>query len=301
MEHIEILLADDGSTDDSLEICRDYVEKYPESIRVFSCVKNRGVSAARNTLLDNVNGEYLWFLDADDYILPDIIDRVEQIIRKTSCDVLAFDYVKNMKSSKPGCHVTANIFSHDIEGFMRGVFQSRKLYCWLKIIKSEVWPRDLRFPEGRVYEDVEIMPQVLLKADSYYYCAEPFVNYRVRAGSIMSSINRSPEVFDTKKHNDLASAIPNLLLGMRNPKMEEYNTRFILSHFVAREYVKLVKRFRKASKKTDDSSIFAELSDYKRAFETNIPIRFDALLHKYLQRADLLSFAKLWLALRASK
>ena len=65
----ELLLVDDGSTDDSLSICKDYKQQYPNLINLIS-KKNEGVSSARNDGLGRAKGKYIYFMDADDYLMP---------------------------------------------------------------------------------------------------------------------------------------------------------------------------------------------------------------------------------------
>lgn len=89
-EDVQILLVDDGSTDGSLEICRRYAAANSR-IQVIS-QENGGVSKARNTGLSNAKGEYLVWVDPDDWVEPDWLISIRQVVEAHKPDMLIFDY-----------------------------------------------------------------------------------------------------------------------------------------------------------------------------------------------------------------
>ena len=88
-QNLEIILVDDGSTDSSGEICDEY-EKQDIRIRVIH-QKNQGLSGARNTGFQNANGEYVYFLDSDDWIVPEAIKCLVKRAEEESADVVFFE------------------------------------------------------------------------------------------------------------------------------------------------------------------------------------------------------------------
>lgn len=88
----EVVMLDDGSTDNSFEICKEYESKYPSNTRIFH-KENEGAGATRNILLDKANGEYVWFVDSDDYIEDNSISKILNIIDKyKTLDILSMCY-----------------------------------------------------------------------------------------------------------------------------------------------------------------------------------------------------------------
>ena len=88
VNEFEVIVINDGSTDNSLEIVKDYFTSY-KNIRFFS-QKNSGQGAARNLGIKHATGEYILFLDSDDFLLPQSINKILAIVKHVSCDVINF-------------------------------------------------------------------------------------------------------------------------------------------------------------------------------------------------------------------
>ena len=84
--NLEILLIDDGSTDLSADICDMWAEKDKRVIAIHK--KNEGLGMARNTGIDNATGRYVFFVDSDDYVAPDMIEKVVMLAENTNSDVV---------------------------------------------------------------------------------------------------------------------------------------------------------------------------------------------------------------------
>ena len=166
-ENMEILLIDDGSTDTSLKICNEYAKK-DKRIRVIH-QENKGLSATRNVGLDNMKGDYVSFVDSDDWINPNIYDLAIKNMEKSNADVLDFGCKKvmqyeNMEKGK--------VDSYSIREYRNDEILERYLYrgltsknapftMWRKIFKKEVF-REIRLPEGRINEDIITVFRVLM-------------------------------------------------------------------------------------------------------------------------------------------
>lgn len=188
-ENLEIILVDDGSTDNSGIICDSYLSK-DARVRVIH-QDNRGLSAARNSGIDISKGEYIGFVDSDDCIHPEMYGRLLKDI--IDYDVLlSFCQFKRFKDGglieEPSLNKNASLYSpHDV--IYESLVGERWWEAWTKLYHRSLFS-SLRFPEGRTNEDYAIMMFI------YDLCEKVAVNwnhlyfYRLREGSITtSSIN----------------------------------------------------------------------------------------------------------------
>ena len=177
---IEVLLIDDGSPDRCGEICDEYAEK-DDRVRVFH-TENRGLSAARNLGLREARGEYIGFVDSDDWIEPDMYEVLLRRIQETEADIgvcgFSYDYLNTSECSP--C----------VEAVYDSVGAVGALICGdlRKQVMNKLWSRQaamlLRFPEGRVYEDIFTVYKVLMQANKVATVHQPLYRYRQRKGSI---------------------------------------------------------------------------------------------------------------------
>jgi len=206
-KNLEVILVDDGSTDESPKICDNYVSEYPDIIKVIH-KSNGGLSDARNAGIHESSGDYVAFLDGDDFWnteipLSSLADRVSQ----TNADVLNFSYAKYYEdidktesyfpqmSSMPTsakCKDEQLKFIFDNNYYIASACN--------KFIKRDLLDDELFFEFGAYSEDVEWCLKLLLKAKSFDFIALDFYYYRQRANSISHTIN-------DKKCNDLCKHI----------------------------------------------------------------------------------------------
>ena len=206
----EIILVDDGSTDGSGAICDEYAEKRPTSssslkgrevhpfIRVIH-QKNGGLSAARNAGLKVASGEYVMFVDSDDYIEPNVLGKLMAQIERDSLDVLRYDFqnVRIVKSEEVRDKSEYEVFQpnkdpkRDVdlsEIVVDGeTFLNERLgpFCYVGqfIIKQELL-KDCLFKERIYFEDTEWTPRMLLRARRVASTERVVYNYLWREGSI---------------------------------------------------------------------------------------------------------------------
>lgn len=190
---IELLLIDDGSKDRSPLICDKYASCF-EFIKVIH-QENQGLSGARNTGIINSKGKYILFLDSDDYLEPDCIEKIIKELEKRSCDVFigtAYKVYPSGEKSQFAIHHKISEGCYSSEEYLKRL-KIKKDYsacAWLNICSREfLMNNNLWFKQGIIHEDELWTPQVLLTAKSIQYRNLHFYNYFIREGSIMNSFN----------------------------------------------------------------------------------------------------------------
>ena len=160
----EVILVDDGSTDSSGLICDECQKQYPQIIKVIH-KKNGGLSDARNVGLENVNSEYVAFVDADDYISEFFLETLSKNINETKAEIACCGYyrtdgisgdftIKNEIEVKSGEEVCMEMLrSSDFD----------LVTAWAKIIKTDI-ANKYKFPKGRLHEDVATTFKYYLEA-----------------------------------------------------------------------------------------------------------------------------------------
>jgi glycosyltransferase involved in cell wall biosynthesis len=193
---LELILVDDGSTDRSGELCDRFAQQDPR-VRVIH-QPNRGSAAARNRGLDAARGEYVYFLDSDDFIADDTIRRVVERAEADHLDLILFDGQIISEDGQclgdPRCLVT---FTRSDPGvcsgkqlFVEMVFNENfRVYVQCYLIRRSLFLRSgLRFdPGGFPHEDLLFTFFLLMHCERCGHLPEPFFRYRRRSGSVMNS------------------------------------------------------------------------------------------------------------------
>ena len=189
-ENIEILLIDDGAKDESGAICDCYAQK-DRRIRVFH-KENGGLSDARNYGAQQVRGKYMLFIDGDDTISSELVEKTLDCAEKTDGDLVFFDFesVEEETGRRDLYHYglpekkAFSVYDHP-----EILLKSPSACCCL--YKKEFWDKsDIRYPLERHYEDLATTPRFMLKAQRIGYTGEkPLYYYMLRKGSIMHSSN----------------------------------------------------------------------------------------------------------------
>lgn len=182
LKEIEIILVDDGSPDRCGEICEEYAAR-DQRFRVIHRA-NGGLSAARNTGIEAARAEYLMFVDSDDYVLPDFCRHPYECATREGADLVMFR--RRREGSKKQVKI------HDPEGSLT---EERALWLmsnglgvavWNKLYRRDLF-KSIRFPVGRVYEDVATTHLFIHAAELIWYLDEVLYCYCPRPGSITSS------------------------------------------------------------------------------------------------------------------
>jgi glycosyltransferase involved in cell wall biosynthesis len=185
--NFELILVDDGSPDGSPQICDDYAA-VDDRIRVIH-KNNRGLSSARNAGLDIAQGEFICFIDSDDYIKPEYLETLLTLQRKNNADLVIceYDYVEK----------NGNVYEHHKIPWNKSITHKDfwLLFCesdyrvfsavaWNKIYRAKIF-KEVRYTLGKCMEDNFIIKAVIEQCDSIYVTNEVLYYYLQRPDSIM--------------------------------------------------------------------------------------------------------------------
>ncbi|MCH5249283.1 MAG: glycosyltransferase family 2 protein [Lachnospiraceae bacterium] len=188
-KNLEIICVDDGSTDNSYEICLEYT-RTDKRFRIIK-QKNSGAAAARNRGLDNAHGEYIVFLDADDSFDEKMIEKACLAATENNADVVVWGYNEvGMESNNTSvvCRIpNYEVVDHDEVDFE--VMESARTVPWNKLVRRELLIRKaIRFQNIPTENDVFYSNAVILSASKIFFVREALVNYsRGLQGSISVS------------------------------------------------------------------------------------------------------------------
>lgn len=193
----ELLLVNDGSPDNSAEICRKYLKN--GKVKYFE-KENGGLGDARNYGIERAKGEYLVFIDSDDYVEKELLESVNNIIDKYKSDIVIFDYMlvdmqdelMYVERQKLEANTVLNVKSNKELLLLEPA-------AWNKVYKRQLFiENDFRYPSRVWYEDLRTTAKVLSSAERIVYIDKAFYHYFQRPGSIMNNKNlkRNLEIID---------------------------------------------------------------------------------------------------------
>lgn len=189
---IEIICVNDGSTDSSLDILNGYAAN-DSRIRVLS-QENRGLSGARNTGLKNATGKYVYFIDSDDFLELDALERLYDISQENDLDLVIFKLI-NIDEDTGEKFKSKYYEMAYLDEFAGKVFSYSDIPDYIYKIPVSIPGKffradligDMEFVEGMIFEDNPFFIESLFKAERAYYCSEYLYNRRVRQDSIITS------------------------------------------------------------------------------------------------------------------
>lgn len=224
LENYEIVIVNDGSTDSSLSLAEDYARRFPRLIRVIS-TENGGLGAARNVGIEAAQGEFLLFMDSDDFLcdgaLPEIMEKLKEDFDICLFDILSVTEEGVVLDDIPRC----------------GREGTLSLNSWPKLLlcppsacnklcrRSLFIDSGLRFPSRVWYEDLRTMPKLYLLTDKITAIDRQWYIYVQRSGSITRSAN-------LKRNLEIIEALDDLSGYYRAMgKFDEYRNELEYSAF----------------------------------------------------------------------
>ena len=197
--NLEIIVVDDGSTDNSLQICNTFLSD--TRVKVFH-KENGGLSDARNYGLEKATGDFVLFIDSDDFLDLDMIRVLYSNLQSTNSDISicgSYKYyskdkvIPNQKNCELVCldRIKAIEWLYDFDHYGVGV--------WNKLFKKNIFD-GIKFPYKKLSEDYFVMFKIFYKAEKICYESKPLYNYRQRQNSITKNRTTS---FDVIEAHDL--------------------------------------------------------------------------------------------------
>jgi len=179
-KNLEIIIVDDGSTDNCPNICDEYIKK-DSRVKVIH-KKNGGLSSARNAGLEVAKGDLLGFVDSDDFIELEMYEKLKQNMDKYNSDIAICQFYYKFKYSLKKLHgLKAEKVYEGKDIFLN--MKDIQAIAWNKLYKREIF-NNVRYPEGKLFEDMWVLCDVLNNAKKVSYLNEPLYDYRLRKGSI---------------------------------------------------------------------------------------------------------------------
>ena len=185
-KYIEIILINDGSTDSSLAICEDYSKKDDRIILINQ--SNGGLSAARNAGIDCSSGEYICFVDSDDWVELDYVQFCLDLLVDSSSEIAvvgSFDSYDEKDEYNTKGWIDKDNIAYDKSSAMRLLIEDVhiKSHAWDKMFQKDLF-KDIRFPVGKNFEDIFIMHELFNRAKTIVVSKQPKYHYYIRSNSI---------------------------------------------------------------------------------------------------------------------
>lgn len=192
--NLECILVDDGSPDRCGAICDEFAKR-DSRVKVIH-QPNRGVSEARNAGLDAAKGQYISYVDSDDWIKPETLEVLLEIMQKYQVRIADAAFVRGTEAPEErvlvcsGAEMMVHFFKSDLVEYPNSAFWSPVP----KLFEAELWKDpEARYPSGLLYEDLQTIPYVYFHADRVALTNRQLYFYRTRENSTMHS-KTSPDI-----------------------------------------------------------------------------------------------------------
>lgn len=186
---LEIIVVNDGSTDNSGKILKKYVDLDKRIVLINK--KNGGLSSARNTGILASNGQFITFIDSDDWVSKNYVEEMILEQQKYDADIVSIRETtvitneKKIHSLKGG----VKVFKNDCVDALFSFWDTN--FAWGKLIKTNIIKNKINFPQGRNYEDIGTIYKIYNEANTLVISDKATYFYRIRANSITANIKKS--------------------------------------------------------------------------------------------------------------
>ncbi len=189
----EVIIVNDGSPDNSINLIENYILNLNDNIKNNFHIlsqENRGLSGARNTGINNAKGRYLAFLDSDDVLQGDFFNDILAIIKKHNPDIVEFRATRFDDNGNTSNNFFPKLFNDGFYNLDQKIWKKlcnrSAWFSWLRVYNKNLFD-DIKFPEGKNYEDAYTTPYVYLKAKNIYFCNNEYIGYRINPNGITAT------------------------------------------------------------------------------------------------------------------
>ena len=181
--NLEIIVVDDGSTDESSAMC----DKWAASDSRIRLIRqpNGGLSAARNTALDVAKGEWIAFVDSDDWIERDMYEGLCRVAVENDADIVACGYIRDYTHKSKVRNLSDIVKTISPDEALKMIVEDRHLqnHMWSKIYRRRLF-NEVRFPVGEIYEDIAVSHLLLHQANRVVLVDKAYYHYSIRRNSL---------------------------------------------------------------------------------------------------------------------
>ena len=247
MQDFEIIIVNDGSTDDSEKVINKYLTLYMEKIKYYK-KENGGISSTRNFGINKATGDYICFVDSDDYISDDLFEKLDKYIHK-QIDIIKYKCIKVDENFKEIERIDGPVFKccNGQDAFDK-LFSNDVLIdtVWLCLYRREFFlNNNLFFPEGKYHEDWAIVPYSIVCAESII-STDIFGYYYVQSYDSITRNNKDEKIF--KRACDMLEHYDNLVKKINNDsirKSTQDNFKIYMSNCLILKLEELPEKYHK--------------------------------------------------------
>lgn len=225
-QEMEVIIVNDGSEDNSLDILRDYDAEY-EHFQLID-QENRGMSTARNVALDIAKGDYIGFLDSDDFFDINMYEHLIEIAEEKKADIVKCGILYFDDSSKNILEIRTDFDEYTELRSTKEILDHYLNRNISRVVWNGIYKRALlenvRFPEGRKYNDNYATPQILANANSLIYTPKVFCYYRRWSGASTLTSQAHDMANKLKSLNEIYKVV--VQRGLQDELSESYSYFF---------------------------------------------------------------------------
>lgn len=251
-KNYEVIIVNDGTKDNSVEIINKYVKKY-DQFKLYN-KENGGLSDARNYGLQYAEGDYLLFIDSDDYIERNLLKELNNVLKTKKYDLIKFK-INLVDENNTIIRKETGLLDSKITN-VKELFEQE--FCepaWTYCYNFDFWKKNsFKYIKGMIHEDFGLTPQILMTANNIYYLNYYGYNYVQRENSIMSS--KSVEK-DIKKAYDMLKQFDRLIkIDYENKNYIGLYKSFLANAVISKSNILPVKEKRAYIKELKERKVF---------------------------------------------